>query len=72
MAQGVGAVTVIPTGKVDRWDRTEAQVFLDAADPAQVLVDEGLAVSPGGKPFDWCGPLSSDMARSRHIAMLSL
>ncbi len=72
MAQGVGAVTVIPTGKVDRWDRTEAQVFLDATDPAQVLVDEGLAVSPGGKPFDWCGPLSSDMVRSRHIAMLSL
>ena len=65
-------VDVQATGAVDRYNRAEAHVAFDGADPAAVLIDEGLAVAPDKQAFIWCGPLSSGFPQARHMAMLSL
>jgi len=72
LAQRVQRVVITPTGQLDDYDRIEAKVLFDGADPGQVLVDEGLAVPADGSKPDWCGPLSDASAGGRHIAMLSL
>jgi len=71
LTSGVTTVRVTPTGARDGDDRPYAHVLLDGADPAHDLIENGLAVTPGGQPFDWCGPISSDFARAAHIATLS-
>jgi endonuclease YncB( thermonuclease family) len=72
LVQGVRKVVVSPTGSVDDHNRAEARVLLDGVDPAQVLIDEGLAVQPQGRPFDWCGPVADALPQGSRIAMLSL
>ncbi|MDB5408744.1 MAG: hypothetical protein JWL84_3656 [Rhodospirillales bacterium] len=72
LAQGARKVTVIPTGSRDDHNRALATVYLDGVDPAQVLIDEGLAVAPQTEAFDWCAPMSDTIARGKHIAMLSM
>jgi endonuclease YncB( thermonuclease family) len=71
LASGVRTVTVTPTGAHDSANRPYAHVLLDGEDPAHDLIADGLAVAPGGKPFDWCGPISADFPRAAHIADLS-
>jgi len=72
LAQRAQRVIVTPTGRRDDYDRVEANVLFDGADPGQVLVDEGLAMPADGSKPDWCGPVSDASAGGRHIAMLSL
>ncbi len=72
LSLGVQKVIVTPNGTVDDHGRTLATVYLDGVDPAQVLVQEGLAVAPGGRAFDWCAPISDTLDRGQHIALLSL
>jgi len=72
LSQGVQKVTVAPTGALDDHNRTLATVFLDGVDPGQVLIDEGLAVAPEAKAFDWCAPTSDTLGQGRHIAMMSM
>jgi endonuclease YncB( thermonuclease family) len=71
LASGTTTVTVTPTGVRDGSNRPYAHVLLDGEDPAHDLIVEGLAVAPGGKPFDWCGPVSASFPRAAHIADLS-
>ena len=72
LAEGVSAASVRTTGRVDSDQRAYAHVLLDGLDPAPILIDEGLAVSPDARRFDWCAPLSSALPEARHIAVLSL
>jgi endonuclease YncB( thermonuclease family) len=71
LASGVKTVSVTPTGLRDESDRPYAHVLLDGEDPAHDLIADGLAVAPGAKPFDWCGPISAGFPRAAHIADLS-
>jgi endonuclease YncB( thermonuclease family) len=71
LASGVRTVNVSPTGARDGANRRYAHVLLDGEDPAHNLIVDGLAVAPGGKPFDWCGPISASFPRAAHIADLS-
>lgn len=64
-------VDVQTTGTLDGYNRANAHVSFDGQDPAAVLIDEGLAVTPDNKSFNWCGPLSA-FPQARHLAMLSL
>jgi endonuclease YncB( thermonuclease family) len=69
LAARVHHVDVRTTGAVDGYNRADAHVRFDGLDPAQVLINEGLAVAPQGQAFNWCGPLSD---QGRRLAMLSL
>ncbi len=71
LSQGVQKVVITPAGAVDSSGRTPAHVLFDGHDPAQSLIDDGVAVAPGAKAMDWCGPLSSSLPQATHIAMLS-
>jgi hypothetical protein len=53
-------------------DPAPARVYLEGLDVAQGLLDEGLAVAPRARSFDWCGPLQSAMLDAQHIAQLSI
>jgi endonuclease YncB( thermonuclease family) len=65
------SVVVTPTGGLDDHDRTLARVTLDGVDPAQTLIDEGLAVVPQPDGFDWCSPADTTHPAAQRIAMLS-
>jgi endonuclease YncB( thermonuclease family) len=71
LASGVKTVSVTRTGAFDSANRPFAHIVLDGEDPAHDLIEDGLAVAPGGKPFDWCGPISASYPRAAHIANLS-
>ena len=71
LISGVRTVTVTPTGARDDLNRAYAHVLLDGVDPAHDLIEDGLAVAPGEKRFDWCGPISTSYPRVAHIAALS-
>jgi endonuclease YncB( thermonuclease family) len=71
LSQGVQKVTITAAGAADSSGRTPAHVLFDGNDPAQSLIDDGLAVAANGKPMDWCGPLSGSLPQATHIAMLS-
>ena len=64
LARGVRRAVVWPTGGVDDHGRVLARVLFDGVDPAQTLINEGLAVTAQHNAFDWCGPMSSDAPRS--------
>jgi endonuclease YncB( thermonuclease family) len=72
LVQGVRTATVTPTGGRDDLDRPYVHILLDGEDPAHDLIEDGLAVAPGGKRFDWCAPISTSFPRAQHIANLSL
>ena len=71
LTRGVRQATVTPTGGVDDHGRQWARVVLDGADPAQTLINEGLAVAPQQHGFDWCASSSTTQPAAEHIAMLS-
>jgi len=71
LAIGVKIASVTPTGLHDDSNRPYAHVLLDGEGPAHDLIIDGLAVAPGDKPFDWCGPISANFPRAAHIADLS-
>jgi len=71
LAARASRVDVRPTGTLDGYNRANAHVSFDGQDPAGILIDEGLAVAPDNKSFNWCGPLSA-FPQARHLAMLSL
>jgi endonuclease YncB( thermonuclease family) len=71
LIHGVRTATVTPTGARDDLDRPYIHILLDGEDPAHDLIEDGLAVAPGGKPFDWCAPISASFPRAQHIADLS-
>ena len=64
-------VTVSPTGGVDEYDRSLSRVSLDGRDLGQALVDRGMAAPPGGRAFDWCAPLSTNLASGPPLAVLA-
>jgi hypothetical protein len=72
LAQSARHVEVRPTGTLDGYNRVNAHVSFDGLDPAEVLIDEGLAVAPDKQSFSWCGPLSGSFPQAQHLAMLSL
>jgi hypothetical protein len=45
--------------------------MLDGSNPARTLIAEGLAVAPGAKPVDWCGPVTQEADGVARIVMLS-
>jgi endonuclease YncB( thermonuclease family) len=65
-------VDVKPTGTLDGYNRANAHVLFDGRDPAETLIDEGLAVAPDKQAFNWCGPLSSAFPQAQRLAALSL
>jgi endonuclease YncB( thermonuclease family) len=71
LIHGVRTATVTPTGTRDDQNRPNAHVLLDGEDPAHELIEDGLAVAPGVKRFDWCAPISASFPRAEHIADLS-
>jgi endonuclease YncB( thermonuclease family) len=73
MAGGVRTVMVAPAGSGgEGQDPAPARVYFEGLDVAQALLDEGLAVAPRERSFDWCGPLESAMPDAQHIAQLSI
>jgi endonuclease YncB( thermonuclease family) len=64
-------IVVTPTGGLDGYGRTLARVTIDGIDPANTLIDEGLAVAPQPIGFDWCDASSTTEPAAQHIAMLS-
>jgi endonuclease YncB( thermonuclease family) len=71
LSRGVRSATITPTGVVDDHGRTWAHVVLDGVDPAQTLINEGLAVAPQQRGFDWCAAASTTQPAAEHIALLS-
>ncbi|HEY3951037.1 nuclease [Phenylobacterium sp.] len=71
LVTGVRTAAITPAGGKDSYNRPFAHVLLDGADPAHELVEDGLAVRPGGRAFNWCGPISAGFPRAEHIAVLS-
>ncbi len=65
-------VDVKLTGTIDDYNRANAHLSFDGQDPAQLLIDDGLAVAPGASSFSWCGPLSAGFPQAAHLAKLSL
>jgi endonuclease YncB( thermonuclease family) len=71
LAQTARHVSVTPTGTLDGDYRINAHVSFDGLDPAETLIDEGLAVAPRKQAFNWCSPRSGSQPRAQHLAMLS-
>ena len=65
-------VDVRTTGTLDGYNRANAHILFDGLDPADTLIDEGLAVAPDKQSFNWCGPLSSAFPQAQRLATLSL
>lgn len=63
LVAGAREVTVTRTGGADEHNRSLGRVTVDGVDLGQTLLDDGLAALPGKAPFDWCGPLSTNIAR---------
>ena len=54
-------IQVTPTGGVDEYNRTYAQVRLEGLDLGQSLFDDGFAGRPQtGRRFEWCERLSKN------------
>lgn len=64
-------VSVTPTGGLDEYNRALARVQVDGIDLGQTLLDGGLAAAPSDARFDWCAPLSTDLARGPRIPALT-
>jgi endonuclease YncB( thermonuclease family) len=71
LTRHVRSIVVTPTGALDDHDRILARVTLDGVDPAQTLIDEGLAVTPQPGGFDWCSAADTTHPAAQRIAMLS-
>jgi len=72
LSQGVQAVAIEPTGKVDGYGRTEANVLFDGHDPTSTLIEEGLALPAAPVRTDWCSPISNARPEAMRIAVLSM
>jgi endonuclease YncB( thermonuclease family) len=72
LADRVHHVDIRPTGTLDSYNRVNAHITFDGVDPAEVLIEEGLAVAPQKQAFNWCGPLSEAFPQAQHLAMLSV
>ena len=64
---GAREITVTPIGGADEDNRILARVTVDGVDLGQSLLDDGLAAAPGAAPFDWCAPLSTNIARAPRV-----
>jgi endonuclease YncB( thermonuclease family) len=71
LTRGVRNAAITPTGGIDDHGRTWARVAFDGIDPAQTLINEGLAVAPQQSGFDWCAAASTTQPAAEHIALLS-
>lgn len=71
LVRGVRSASITPTGGVDEYGRAWARVFLDGSNPAQTLINEGLAVSPQHRRFDWCAAASTTQPAGARISLLS-
>ena len=71
LVRGVRSASITPTGGVDEYGRAWGRVFLDGVDPAQTLINEGLAVAPQHTRFDWCAAASTTQPAGAHISLLS-
>jgi endonuclease YncB( thermonuclease family) len=64
-------IQVEPTGGRDEYGRERAKVVLDGLDLGDQLVDSGWAVRPGAEPFDWCAPVSTNMAGGPNVGSVA-
>lgn len=71
MATDARDIDITPTGGTDEYGRAFARVSFDGLDVGQNLLDNGLAVRPGSKPFDWCAPVSKDIEGGPNISALA-
>jgi hypothetical protein len=71
LAQTVRHVNITPTGTLDDDYRINAHVSFDGLDPAEVLINEGLAVAPQKRTFSWCSPMGGSQSSAQRVAMLS-
>jgi hypothetical protein len=63
-------VEVRDTGQRDPDNHSIALVRLDGVDLGENLLQLGLATRPTGKKFDWCAPVSTQMANAPSLAAL--
>lgn len=71
LVTGAQDVTVTPTGGVDKYNRTWAQVSVDGLDLGLTLLQRGLAAPQNGTRFDWCAPISASIGRGPSISALA-
>ena len=64
-------VSASATGGVDEGGRSLSRVTVDGVDLGQTLLDQGLAVAPSKRPFDWCAPLSTNLAEGPRLSALA-
>ena len=65
---GAREIVVTPTGGTDGDNRILARVTVDGVDLGQSLLDDGFAAAPRAAPFDWCAPLSTNIARGPRVS----
>ncbi len=66
-----GDVNATSTGGVDDDGRALSRVTLDGADLGQTLLQDGLAVAPAKPAFNWCAPLSTNIAEGPRLSTLA-
>lgn len=54
MVLGAQRVEARPSGRIDKYNRVIAKIFIDGEDLGQTLIDKGLAKPWRGKPAQWC------------------
>ena len=64
-------IKVTATGGVDEYNRELARISLDGLDLGQTLRDRALAAVPKAHAFDWCAPLSIDIANGPPLSVLA-
>lgn len=52
---GARRVEAVPAGRIDRYNRVVAKIFIDGADLGDALIARGLARPWRGRPETWCG-----------------
>ena len=68
---GATDVDATPTGGVDENNRALSRVTVDGVDLGQTLLGDGLAVAPSAERFDWCAPLSVNVASGPRLSALT-
>ncbi len=63
-------IKVAPTGELDEFDRAVSNVSLDGLDLGEQLIRAGVAAPRSKEPFDWCAPMSTNIAGGPPISAL--
>lgn len=68
---GATDVSATPTGGTDEYNRALSRVTVDGVDLGQTLLGDGLAVAPSKERFDWCAPLSVNVASGPRLSVMT-